>query len=85
MKFATDRDPGFVSISNELLRWVDGIRSDQAAAQLSAGPSRPEGPLGKSQGHGQPHAEWGIVIKGDVFQSSIVNGCQTIQGDLVIG
>lgn len=80
VKFSTEDDPGFISVVGELLRWVKDIRSQQ---QLSSNHAESKSASGPSEQRGTKEELGGITICGDVVQSSIVNGCQTIHGDLI--
>ncbi|KAH6880024.1 hypothetical protein B0T10DRAFT_609642 [Thelonectria olida] len=76
-KFTSPTDPGFLSVLNELLRWINDIRSDLGEINRFAEQPR-------EQCHGGI-ALGGITICGSVVQSSIVNGSQVIHGNLVFG
>lgn len=80
VKFSTENDPGFISVVGELLRWVKDIRSHEKLSSNHADYTAASDPSEQTR---TKEELGGITICGDVVQSSIVNGCQTIHGDLI--
>lgn len=88
-RFATDEDPGFISVVCELQRWAKDICCQQIKA--GTGAPRAHGTNGvyesadfristpKTNDYG------GITILGNVMQSNVVTGNQTIYNGLTFG
>jgi hypothetical protein len=86
-RFASEDDPGFVGISGELLRWTKRIRFDQREEETTAvvaAPTTTSSALAGTGREGCTHLG-GIVIHGDVLESNLVNGSQTVYGGLRFG
>jgi hypothetical protein len=76
-RFATEDDPGFISVVCELQRWAKEIRSPtcKAGSPEVRGVSKSSGDINSSvssRSHG------GITIWGDVVKSNVVIGNQNI-------
>lgn len=81
VRFSSASDRGFQSVIGELQRWVEEMKRTTAVAQepLSTSVSDHDIIGAKALAVG------GIMIWGDIKQSNIVSGSQTITGDLTFG
>ncbi|RYP46683.1 hypothetical protein DL768_007155 [Monosporascus sp. mg162] len=90
-RFATEDEPGFISILGELQRWMKEIQLGQYRAG-SPRSSRSKSLEGKNMFNANAHMRshnsnnyGGITIHGDVVESNVVNGGMTIHGGLRFG
>lgn len=82
-RFSSPSDPGFMSITGELKRWIEDLRLPDTKLQGFERVTRlpvKERALGKTKT--EPD---GITIWGDVIQSNVVNGSQTVNGNIHFG
>ncbi len=88
VRFTEKDDPGFISVSGELQRWANEIKSQGPGAQVAT--TRVFGGLGASASENSINAIatdspdlGGITIWGNVVKSNVVSSCQTIHGGLI--
>jgi len=78
--FATENDPGFISVAGELQRWANHISTTQRKAgrtnsEASESPEYTKVVLNNGN-------IGGITIYGDIVKSNVANNSQTIYGGL---
>ncbi len=76
VRFASENDPGFISVAGELRRWLDEIKAATKMDSLDAAPN-----TGVTTNVGIHAGE--ISIIGNVTQLSVVGGSQIINGSLI--
>ncbi|KAK7917452.1 hypothetical protein PG985_011060 [Apiospora marii] len=84
VRFSSPDDLGFLSITGELKRWVDDLRTTDGKMRRSLARvnSLPLKGLMLAEAANQSS---GITIWGNVVQSNVVNGSQTVNGDMYFG
>ncbi|KAK8071357.1 LipA and NB-ARC domain-containing protein [Apiospora hydei] len=84
VRFSSPDELGFLSITGELKRWVDGLRTSDGT--LRRGLSRVNSlPLKELLMAEPTDQSSGITIWGNVVKSNVVNGSQTVNGDMYFG
>jgi len=83
VRFSSGEDAGFKSITGELQRWISDINE----STLETGPLGPnsEPAIAEPSSIGKGRSVAGIVIMGDVKQSNIIGGHQTVWGGMKFG
>lgn len=86
-RFTGKDDPGFISVSGELRRWADEIKSLEFANRTTErrayeqdGVSASENTINATATNGLNLG--GITILGDIVKSNVVGSSQTIHGGL---
>ncbi|KAK8024532.1 LipA and NB-ARC domain-containing protein [Apiospora rasikravindrae] len=84
VRFSSPDDLGFLSITGELKRWIDdlGASDGKLRRSLARVNSLPLKGLMLAEA---THQASGITIWGNVVQSNVVNGSQTVNGDMYFG
>ncbi|KAK7971551.1 hypothetical protein PG989_016567 [Apiospora arundinis] len=83
VRFSSPDDPGFLSITGELKRWIDDLRSpDQKLQNIARARSFPARERTAMRDGSESS---GITIWGNVIQSNVVNGSQTVNGNMYFG
>jgi hypothetical protein len=85
VRFATEDDPGFISVVGEIERWAKEIKST-SCKDLEEGISS-ERLINAMNATGISNSRYsgGITIWGNVVKSNVVYGSQTINGGLSFG
>ncbi|KAK7946915.1 uncharacterized protein PG986_011236 [Apiospora aurea] len=84
VRFSSPDDLGFLSITGELKRWIGDLRTSDGKLRRSF--ARVSSlPVKGFMGAEATSQLGGITIWGNVFQSSVVNGSHTVNGDMYFG
>jgi hypothetical protein len=85
-RFTGKNDPGFTSVSGELRRWVNEIKSpdreNRIAARTDVVPAASSPGVNINANTRKSLSLGGITILGDVVKSNVVSNNQTIHGGL---
>ena len=84
VRFSSPDDLGFLSITGELKRWIEDLRTTDSKMRRSLARVNSL-PLKELMLAEAAHQSSGIIIWGNVMQSNVVNGSQTVNGDMYFG